>query len=90
MADYQSGGWLMPRFHNIYHAATQTHERVQFTTAEETARDAEEVQAAIDNDKLAASIARRAVLRAKFDDDTITFEEFKELERLRAGNTSDI
>ena len=80
----------MPRFHTIYHAATQTHEQVQFTADEETARDAEEVQTAIDKNKLAASIARRAVLRAKFDDDTITFEELKELERLRAGNTSDI
>ena len=80
----------MPRFHTIYHAATQTHERGQFTADEETARDAEEVQTAIDKNKLAASIARRAVLRAKFDDDTITFEELKELERLRAGNTSDI
>jgi len=69
----------MPRFHNVDGV------RIQFTSEEETARDAEEAQAEID---MAARDERQAkidALEAKMADDSITFSELKELMRLR-GN----
>jgi hypothetical protein len=66
----------MPRFHNINGS------RVQFTAEEETAWDA---QAAQDQIKRAAEQtvqARKTILDAKLTDDSITFDELKELMRL--------
>ena len=56
---------------------------VPFTAAEETARDAEEVQAEIDKTARATIQARITILDAKLADDSITFDEMKELMRLR-------
>ena len=73
----------MPRHHVIWSPEQQAQVVVPFTAEEETARDAEEAQAEIDtaadderNEKLKA-------LEAKLADDSITFEEMKELMRLR-------
>ena len=65
----------MPRFHNLNGV------RIQYTAAEETARDAEEAQAAIDATARVARDARVAVLRAKLEDETITFAELVELSK---------
>ena len=65
----------MPRFHNI------NGENVQFTAEEETARDAEEAQADIDKAAERTAQARKATLDAKLADDSITFDELKELMR---------
>ena len=65
----------MPRFHNI------NGENVQFTAEEETARDAEEAQSDIDKAAERTAQARKATLDAKLMDDTITFDELKELMR---------
>ena len=73
----------MPRHHRIWNAATQTQVEVQFTAEEETARDAEEAQAATDRAAEATIAARVVVLDAKLQDDSITFDELKELMRLR-------
>jgi len=56
---------------------------IQFTPEEEISRDEEEVQAEIDK---VARQERRAILdalKAKLADDSITFDEVKELMRLR-------
>jgi len=58
----------MPRFHKI------NGEHIQFTVEEEAARDAEEAQDTID---------RVVQEEAKLADDSITFDELKELMRLR-------
>jgi len=65
----------MPRFHNLNGV------RIQYTAAEETARDAEEAQAAIDATARVARDARIDVLRAKLEDETITFAELVELSK---------
>ena len=65
----------MPRFHKI------NGENVQFTAEEETARDAEEAQSDIDKAAERTAQARKATLDAKLMDDTITFDELKELMR---------
>tara|TARA_R100000306_G_C4326400_1_gene117900 strand:+ start:467 stop:667 length:201 start_codon:yes stop_codon:yes gene_type:complete len=65
----------MPRFHNI------NGENVQFTAEEETARDAEEAQSDIDKAAERTAQARKATLDAKLADDSITFDELKELMR---------
>ena len=67
----------MPRFHNI------NGERIQFTSEEEIERDAEEVQAAIDMAARDELQTRQDALEAKLADDSISFEEMKELMRLR-------
>ena len=67
----------MPRFHKI------NGENVQFTAEEETARDAEEAQDAIDTIAKNEQRAKREALEDKLADDSITFEEMKELMRLR-------
>jgi len=67
----------MVRFHNIDGV------RVQYTSEEEIARDEEETQWEIGN---VARQERRAILdalKAKLADNSITFEELKELMRLR-------
>ena len=65
----------MPRFHKI------NGENVQFTAEEETARDAEAAQSEIDKVARQTAQARKATLDAKLMDDTITFDELKELMR---------
>ena len=67
----------MPRFHNI------DGEIIQFTPEEETTRDTEEVQAAIDMAARDELQTRQDVLEAKLADDSISFDEMKELMRLR-------
>jgi len=67
----------MARHHNINGI------RIQFTAEEETARDAEEAQSEIDRAAEQTVRARRTILDAKLTDDSITFEELKELMRLR-------
>lgn len=67
----------MPRFHNI------DGEMIQFTPEEEIEREAEEVQAAIDVVARDELQTRQDVLEAKLADDSISFEEMKELMRLR-------
>ena len=67
----------MPRFHNI------DGEMIQFTPEEETTRDTEEVQVAIDMAARDELQTRQDVLEAKLADDSISFDEMKELMRLR-------
>jgi len=67
----------MPRHHNI------DGKIVPFTPEEEIERDAEEAQAAIDMAARDELTARQEVLETKLADDSITFEEMKELMRLR-------
>jgi len=67
----------MPRMHNIDGV------RVPFTAEEEIARDAEEAQAEIDMATEVGRSARQKILDDKLVDDSITFEEMKELMRLR-------
>tara|TARA_R100000750_G_C2316709_1_gene84698 strand:- start:95 stop:295 length:201 start_codon:yes stop_codon:yes gene_type:complete len=65
----------MPRYHNVNGV------HVQFTAEEETARDAEEAQSDIDKAAERTAQARKATLDAKLADDSITFDELKELMR---------
>ena len=67
----------MPRHHNI------DGKIVPFTPEEEIARDAEEVQAAIDMAARDELQTRQDVLEDKLADDSISFDEMKELMRLR-------
>ena len=67
----------MPRYHNI------NGEHVQFTAEEETARDAEEAQTEIDSVARNEQRVKRETLEAKLADDSITFNQLKELMRLR-------
>ena len=67
----------MPRMHNIDGV------RVPFTAEEEIARDAEEAQAEIDMATEVGRSARQKILDDKLVDDSITFEEMKELMRFR-------
>jgi hypothetical protein len=67
----------MTRRHNIDGV------KVPFTAAEETARDAEEAQAAIDMVSRDERMASQEALEAKLVDDSISFDEMKELMRLR-------
>jgi len=67
----------MPRHHNI------DGEIVPFTSEEEIERDAEEVQAAIDMAARDERMVSQEALEAKLADDSITFEEMKELMRFR-------
>jgi len=67
----------MARHHNINGI------RIQFTAEEETARDAEEAQSEIDKAAEQTVQARKTILEVKLTDDSITFDELKELMRLR-------
>ncbi len=67
----------MPRYHQIRDI------QVPFTADEEAVRDAEETQAVIDTAAKDERQARQDVLEAKLADDSITFEEMKELMRIR-------
>ena len=67
----------MPRFHRIDGVD------VPFTSEEETARDAVEAQFEIDVAIWLVQEERLSILKAKLTDDSIAFEEMKELMRLR-------
>ena len=73
----------MPRKHTVWDSQSQTQIDVPFTDAEETERDAEEAQAVIDMAARDERQARQDVLEVKLANDSITFEEMKELMRLR-------
>jgi hypothetical protein len=73
----------MPRHHVIWSPAQQAQVVVPFTAEEETARDAEEAQAEIDTAADDERDEKLKALEAKLADDSITFEEMKELMRLR-------
>ena len=73
----------MPRKHTVFNAETQTQVDIAFTADEETAADAEAVQAASDRTAENTKRSQIAALEAKVDDDSITFDEMKELMRLR-------
>ena len=67
----------MPRHHNI------DGKIVPFTPEEEIARDAEEAQAVIDMAARDEQDEKFIALEAKLADNSISFEEMKELMRLR-------
>ena len=67
----------MPRHHNI------DGKIVPFTPEEEIARDAEEAQAVIDMAARDEQDEKFIALEVKLADDSISFEEMKELMRLR-------
>jgi len=70
----------MPRFHNVDGV------RIQFTSEEETARDAEEAQAEID---MAARDERQAkidALQAKIDDGSAVYAELLEFTQYQSGS----
>jgi hypothetical protein len=67
----------MPRFKNVSGVD------IQFTPEEELERDAEEAQWEIDKVALLEKEEEKSTLEAKLADDSITFEEMKELMRLR-------
>ena len=67
----------MPRFRNVDGID------IQFTPEEELERDAEEAQWEIEKTALLEAEEKLSALEAKLADDSITFEEMKELMRLR-------
>jgi hypothetical protein len=73
----------MPRHHTVWDVESQRQIEVPFTAEEETARDAEEAQAEIDMAARDEQDEKFIALEAKLADDSITFEEMKELMRLR-------
>tara|TARA_R110000824_G_scaffold238966_1_gene427693 strand:- start:46 stop:270 length:225 start_codon:yes stop_codon:yes gene_type:complete len=73
----------MPRHHTVWDAESQRQIEVPFTAEEETARDAEEVQAEIDMAARDEQDGKLIALEAKLAEDSITYEELKELMRLR-------
>jgi hypothetical protein len=73
----------MPRHHTIWDSELKQQVDIEFTAEEETARDAEEAQLAIEMAAAKERRARQEVLEAKLADDSITFDEMKELMRLR-------
>ena len=73
----------MTRKHTVWDFQSQTQIDIPFTDAEEIERDAEEAQAVIDMAARDERQARQDVLEVKLKDDSITFEEMKELMRLR-------
>ena len=73
----------MSRFHTVFDADTQTQMDIPFTAEEEAERDEQEAQEEIYVIQLAEWQAQKDSLEAKLADDSITFEEMKELMRLR-------
>lgn len=73
----------MPRHHTVWDSLSQSQIEIPFTAEEELARDAEEAQAEIKATAREERQARQAVLEAKLTDDSLTFEEMKELMRYR-------
>jgi len=62
----------MPRYHNVNGV------QVQFTAEEESERDAQEARWLVKKQARDTKKARRAALRAKLMDDTITDAEIRE------------
>ena len=73
----------MARFHTVFNADTQTQTDIPFTAEEEAERDEQEAQVAIEITAEIDRQARQKVLEDKLTDDSITFEEMKELMRIR-------
>ena len=73
----------MSRFHTVFNVDTQTQMDIPFTAEEDAERDEQEAQEAISVIQLAEWQAKKDDLEAKLNDDSITFEEMKELMRLR-------
>ena len=73
----------MARFHTVFNADTQTQTDIPFTAEEEAERDEQEAQALVEINAEIDRQARQIVLEDKLSDDSITFEEMKELMRLR-------
>ena len=73
----------MARFHTVFNADTQTQTDIPFTAEEEVERDEQEAQAIAEINAEIDRQARQKVLEDKLSDDSITFEEMKELMRLR-------
>ena len=73
----------MARFHTVFNADTQTQTDIPFTAEEEAERDEQEAQAIAEINAEIDRQARQKVLEDKLSDDSITFEEMKELMRLR-------
>ena len=73
----------MPRHHTVWDAESQRQIEVPFTAEEETVRDTEEVQAEIDMAARDEQDGKLIALEAKLAEDSITYEELKELMRLR-------
>ena len=73
----------MARFHTVFNADTQTQTDIPFTAEEEAERDEQEAQALVEINAEIDRQARQKVLEDKLSDDSITFEEMKELMRLR-------
>jgi len=73
----------MSRIHTVFDADTQTQMDIPFTAEEEAERDEQEAQEEIYVIQLAEWQAQKDSLEAKLADDSITFEEMKELMRLR-------
>ena len=67
----------MPRFRKVDGV------RIQFTPEEELERDAEEAQWEIEKAAFLEAEEKKYILEEKLSDDSITFEEMKELMRLR-------
>ena len=67
----------MPRFRNVDGID------IQFTPEEELERDAEEAQWEIEKTALLEAEEKLSALEAKLADDSITFDEMKELMRIR-------
>ena len=67
----------MPRFRRVDGV------RIQFTPEEELERDAEEAQWEIEKTALLEAEEKLSALEAKLADHSISFEEMKELMRLR-------
>ena len=73
----------MARFHTVFNADTQTQTDIPFTAEEEAERDEQEAQAIAEINAEIEKQDKKQVLEDKLSDDSITFEEMKELMRLR-------
>jgi len=73
----------MPRIRTVFDVDTQTQTDIPFTAEEEAERDEQEAQEAIYVIQWAEWQAKKDALEAKLANDSITFEEMKELMRLR-------
>jgi len=73
----------MARFHTVFNADTQTQTDIPFTAEEEAERDEQEAQVIAEINTEIERQARQQVLEEKLTDDSLTFDEMKELMRIR-------
>jgi len=73
----------MSRIRTVFDVDTQTQTDIPFTAEEEAERDEQEAQEAIYVIQLAEWQAKKDALEAKLANDSITFDEMKELMRIR-------